>query len=227
MQAVTNLTPPLHWQTLSTNTAGTNGLFEFTDLGATNPESYYRSATPTNPPAFQMYDTELLQLDIGVGGTHTGIMIRESPTLASLGMTRIEPWTTGLFAISSFFDVFTELSLNAGMTWFPATNGCIPLILVGGSPLNEFPAETLPPLAGQYVSPPEWPELYPQGVIIKNLTLHSFSGTFPPPPPGVNKVLAFSAHAELWISADGGQTFLPFTAPAQVQMLIKGRVSGP
>ena len=64
VQAVTNLTFPSSWQTLSTNTAGTNGLFQFTDLGATNTESYYRSGTPTNPPDFQMYDAELEQLDI-------------------------------------------------------------------------------------------------------------------------------------------------------------------
>jgi hypothetical protein len=47
IQAATNLSPPITWTTLSTNMAGTNGLFNFTDLNATNYTSrYYRTATP-------------------------------------------------------------------------------------------------------------------------------------------------------------------------------------
>jgi autotransporter-associated beta strand protein len=227
VKAATNIGPPIVWQTLSTNIAGTNGLFLFTDLGATNAQAFYRSATPTNAPDYQMYDTELLQLDISGGGGSRPVMIRESQTLASLGVTRIEPQTNGLFAISSFFDVFTELSMNNGLLWFPATNGSIPLILVGGTPLNEFPGNTLPPLAGQYVSPPEWPELYPQGVIIKNLTLYSFTATFPLPPPGMSTTNGFGSVVDLSMSLDGGNTFVPYTAPGQVKMRLTGRLSGP
>jgi hypothetical protein len=68
----------------------------------------------------QHYDTEMLALNIQGGNLPSGMMIRESPTLASTGKTSIQP-TTGGFAIDSFFDVFTELSLDGGQTWDPTT----------------------------------------------------------------------------------------------------------
>jgi autotransporter-associated beta strand protein len=194
MLAATNLATPIYWTTLSTNFADTNGLWQCTDSGATNFEGYYRTATQTNPPDFSLFDAELLRLDIppvaGVGGgLPTGMMIRESPTLQSLGVTRIRPLTNGTFTICSFFDVFTEVSVNSGLTWFPASNGPIPLILVGGTPPNGFSTDSLPPPAGQYISPPGWPEFYQQllgpgtapGIAISNIMLHSFTMTFPPP----------------------------------------------
>ncbi|HOC57374.1 MAG TPA: Ig-like domain repeat protein [Verrucomicrobiota bacterium] len=224
VQSVSNLNFPLFWRTLSTNIAGTNGLFRFTDPGATNAEGYYRTVTSTNPPEYQMYDAELLQLETTGGGTMIGPMLRESPVLSSPGATRIELQISGLTTISSFFDVFTEVSLDHGLTWRPATNGPIPLILVGGTPLNQFPNENLPPLAGQYISPPEWPELYPPGVLIKNLTLHGFTDTFPPPAPGEVVDYHFQAVLDFWVSLDGGQLFQPYSVPAKVLMQITGRL---
>jgi hypothetical protein len=63
------------------------------------------------------FATEMLQLDLTGGG----IMIRESPTLASTGQTMITDVGGGIFRIDSFFDVFTELSLDNGLNWTPAT----------------------------------------------------------------------------------------------------------
>ncbi len=78
----------------------------------------------------QDYDTEMLQLDLSGGG----IMIRESPTLQSLGRVRESPTLqpTGHYQIASFFDVFTELSVDGGQSWH-AASGPIPVNLV---PLN-------------------------------------------------------------------------------------------
>ena len=57
------------------------------------------------------------------------MLIRESPTLQSLGQTSITDLGGGLFEISSFFDVFTELSLNGGANWTPSTgSGRVDLI---------------------------------------------------------------------------------------------------
>jgi hypothetical protein len=51
--------------------------------------------------------TEMLSMNLqGFGGM---VMIRESPTLQSLGSTRITDNMDGTFHIDSFFDVFTEL----------------------------------------------------------------------------------------------------------------------
>ena len=63
------------------------------------------------------FQTEMLQLDLTGGG----IMVRESPTLASLGQTTITDLGGGSFKIDSFFDIFTELSLDNGANWIPAT----------------------------------------------------------------------------------------------------------
>ncbi len=46
------------------------------------------------------------------------VQIRESPTLPSLGQTSIQPAGGGMYVIDSFFDVFTELSINGG-PWIP------------------------------------------------------------------------------------------------------------
>ena len=54
-----------------------------------------------------------------IGG---GAMIRESPTLASTGQTTVQPAPGGFF-IDSFFDVFTELSIDGGMSWMPNSEG--------------------------------------------------------------------------------------------------------
>ena len=62
------------------------------------------------------FHTEMLSMSLNVGL----VMIRESPTLPSLGQTSITSLGGGLYRIDSFFDVFTELSMDGGQTWIPA-----------------------------------------------------------------------------------------------------------
>jgi len=59
------------------------------------------------------FNTEMTQLDL----SGPGVLLQESPTKASTGQTKIEDIGGGLFRITSFFDVFTELSLDGGATW--------------------------------------------------------------------------------------------------------------
>src|ERR1035438_273650 len=66
-----------------------------------------------NPAGPGTFSTEMTQLDLSGGG----IMLRESPTLVSAGQTTVG---TDGFLIGSFFDIFTELSLDGGATWGPA-----------------------------------------------------------------------------------------------------------
>jgi hypothetical protein len=75
------------------------------------------------------FNTEMLAMNISGGTLPPGVMIRESPTLPSLGQTTIAPIGGGLFHIDSFFDVFTELSIDGGQTWIPA-NGSERMTLV-------------------------------------------------------------------------------------------------
>jgi hypothetical protein len=63
---------------------------------------------------------EMLSFDIS--GVYNGVspfLIRESPTLASTGKTTIESLAGGQYRIDSFFDVFTDMSVDGGQTWFP------------------------------------------------------------------------------------------------------------
>jgi len=63
------------------------------------------------------FDTEMLALDLA--GLPGGALLRESPSRASIGYTVINDIGGGLFEVDSFFDIFTELSLNGGQTWYP------------------------------------------------------------------------------------------------------------
>jgi len=78
----------------------------------------------TNPQAF---DSEFLALNLFGLSTSSGVMFRESPSLQSKGVTTREdlcpmclsPVT--YWRISSFFDVFAEVSMNGGSTWTPSS----------------------------------------------------------------------------------------------------------
>jgi len=69
------------------------------------------------------FDTEVLQLDISGGTLPAATMLREAPTLASLGQVSIEALGGGSFRVESFFDVFLELSFDGGQTWVPSSTG--------------------------------------------------------------------------------------------------------
>lgn len=75
----------------------------------------------------RFFNTEMLQLDISGGNLPPGVMIRESPTLASTGQTTIEQLSLlghgPQYGITSFFEIFTELSVDGGINWMPAENG--------------------------------------------------------------------------------------------------------
>jgi hypothetical protein len=75
---------------------------------------------PPGTPYPHTYPTEMLQLDLSGGNLPPGVRLRESPTLASTGQTTISDAGGGLYHIDSFFDVFTELSLDGGQTWTPS-----------------------------------------------------------------------------------------------------------
>ena len=49
-----------------------------------------------------------------------GVTIRESPTLQSTGQTTITDNGGGTYRIDSFFDIFTELSIDGGQSWIPS-----------------------------------------------------------------------------------------------------------
>ena len=73
------------------------------------------------------FQTEMVSMDLnGIvdlpGQGQTVLSIREDVQLDSGGVTTIRDLPDGTFHIDSFFDVFTELSIDGGRTWSPATD---------------------------------------------------------------------------------------------------------
>ncbi len=71
----------------------------------------------------RFYETEMVQLDLSGGTLPPGMMLRESPTLVSTGKLKIQELSPGgpPYRIDSFFDIFTEISVDGGSTWKPAS----------------------------------------------------------------------------------------------------------
>ena len=66
------------------------------------------------------FQTEMLALSLSALTSVGTVMIRESPTLPSLGMTTVSALGGGQYQIDSFFDVFTELSIDGGQSFIPS-----------------------------------------------------------------------------------------------------------
>jgi len=76
------------------------------------------SAAPFQP--VRLFETELLQLDLVIGGVG---LLRENPAQPSVGQLLLSDLGGGTFRIDSFFDVFTEISLDGGNVWVPQSGG--------------------------------------------------------------------------------------------------------
>ncbi|MEI6695711.1 MAG: HYR domain-containing protein [Bacteroidota bacterium] len=86
----------------------------------------------------EYYDTEMLQLNLSGGTSFTPVMIRESPTRASLGNLKILPLGGGGggggYMIDSFFDIFIEVSTDGGTTWVSVPNSIHMQLITTQSP---------------------------------------------------------------------------------------------
>jgi hypothetical protein len=163
----------------------------------------------------QVFDTEMLALSLQGGDLPPGLMLRESPTRQSLGGTAVGRNPDGTFQIQSFFDIFTEVSLDGGANWTPAAEPAR-VELVCDAPERPFPTPNLPPPAGQYVSPQRYHALYAQGIILSNVSHRRFTQSQPPPPPGGTQTHEFGSDIDADLSQDGGQSWRRISAPATV-----------
>ncbi|MCX5684554.1 MAG: PEP-CTERM sorting domain-containing protein [Planctomycetota bacterium] len=92
----------------------------FTPMSASSVPSTIRITGGASGGGVRSFDTEMLSLNISGGTLPAGVMIRESPTLASNGQHSITDLAVGTYQIDSFFDIFTELSVDGGASWMPA-----------------------------------------------------------------------------------------------------------
>jgi hypothetical protein len=87
---------------------------------ASGPLSVMISNTTPAGSSMSTFDTEITQMSLaGTGLFGQQFMLRQSTSLPSTGRHTIRPDPRG-YRVSSFFDVFTELSTDGGVTWIPA-----------------------------------------------------------------------------------------------------------
>ncbi len=187
----------------------------------------------------ELYDTELLQLDISGGTLPAGVMLRESPTLQSTGQTTVQQ-VTGGYLISSFFDVFTEVSVDGGATWSTGSAGSPPqsstLEFIGADPDQVVPfagsTALFPPFNSEFVAIPDRPRtrlVFVSGstggssqIIIKNIRerINSLENLLDLHTISTPTTAVLDSSVEMEISTDDGNTFQKTSAPAQVTITV-------
>jgi hypothetical protein len=121
------------------------------------------------------------------------IVIREDPTQASVGQTTITDLGGGLYHIDSFFDVFTELSVDGGSSWIAAAEP-VRMELVQPGIVARSP--DLPPTDGVYQSPQQvhakfsGPELE---ILLQDIVHQPFAGGIERFAVGPNEVETFES----------------------------------
>jgi len=79
--------------------------------------------TGTGSQGEDQYSAQLAQLDFSGGGLPEVVMFRESPMLTSSGQASTLVAGND-YHIDSFFDVFVEISLDDGNSWYAAPSSC-------------------------------------------------------------------------------------------------------
>jgi hypothetical protein len=181
------------------------------------------------PGALQVFDADVTQMDFAGGDLPQNILLRESPVLPSHGQVSLMSESDGSFRISSFFDVFLELSTDGGKNWQAASNGPLHLDLQVNSQVIRFASPNQPPSGSQYLTPPGVRRTFrlPTGGIIavRNEVFSGFTSSFPPPPPGASSTIDFRGQLTFDLSMDGGNTFNSNSAPATVEIKLTGNAS--
>lgn len=162
------------------------------------------------------YDFEVTDLAISYTTLPTDVVVRESPTVASVGDISLRPISTSSSATNYYFksslSLWLDVSIDNGTNWVSATNGPAVLTLSG-----TFESPLFPPIPyAQYVSVPGWQGLYPNGVVISNLIIQNFSQSFELPNDPADPI----TDAEIigLISLDGGQNFTDFYISGQLTL---------
>ncbi len=169
-----------------------------------------------------LYTNNMRALSASGGGLPAGVQIRQSTMSPSLGLTRIKP-VPGGYMISSFFDIYTEVSTDNGGTWIPASSPAHVELKVDPALIAPVaaPRTVLPMPNGQYISPTAWHQAYASGIVIKDIRHKLFTGWAEPPPFGYTNTHTFDSQLDFQLSTDGGLHFTPARAPATMIVSIK------
>ncbi len=165
----------------------------------------------------QLYEEEIQSMTLSGGSLPLGIMVRESPTIVSPGRMVVKP-ASGGYMISSFFDVFLEMSSDGGISWWSASNPVsLQLIYPAESP---FPDVNFPPVSSFYRSGHDEATTFYSGLQLRNINYTGFSGSYPPPSTGSAATYTTSGTLSLEYSVDGGTSWAPTSGSANWQVRL-------
>ena len=165
------------------------------------------------------FDTEIVSMNL-TGSTAFGpIIIREDYYAPSAGQTTITDIGGGLYHIDSFFDVFTELSVDGGMSWiasdYPTRMELAPLSLI---PVTFEDSPEQDPLRDGTRMVHELGINFPPDTLIDASELPTDETACPFPPgddPAIPNYLITMTNqnptdwAEVWYVADGLDAYIP------------------
>ena len=155
---------------------------------------------------------EMLSLEASLPG---GVMLRESPTKASLGQTKRSAAPLGGYRISSFFDIFTELSMDGGKTWTPASGSAR---AVQCALAHEVRSHTYNPTWTRLACVA--PVRFTPSVLLRNTDFADPTDPIAPPAPGTSADCITHATCTGEVSLDGGTTFSAFSSQAALTVRI-------
>ncbi len=171
---------------------------------------------------YAVYTNALTSSTISGGGLPSGVIIRQNPGTNSPGQTRIQTIPGGCM-LSSFFDIFTQISTDNGNTWLSATNGPTHLevkpdpALVAATPA---PRTVMPMPDGQYLIPGSGSQRYLNGIMLTNIKHKLFTAWMEPPAFGSTNTQTLNSQLDCQFSQDGGLTFMPVRAPVTMTFKI-------
>ncbi|MBI5476085.1 MAG: VCBS repeat-containing protein [Ignavibacteriales bacterium] len=151
----------------------------------------------------RVFDTEMLSMSLSGGTLPGGVMVRESPSKASLGRTSVRTMPSG-FMMSSFFDVFTEVSLDGGATWTSASEA-VCLDFSSSPPSVSVASNNFPPDGMDFTPSSYGTTTFENGVMIRNMELRRFGigQTMPESPLGVRSSVSSFFDVFTEVSLDG------------------------
>ncbi|MDP2209918.1 MAG: FG-GAP-like repeat-containing protein [Bacteroidota bacterium] len=149
------------------------------------------------------FDTEMLMMNLSGGTLPGGVMVRESPTRASTGRTSVRTTPSG-YMFSSFFDIFTEISLDGGATWTPASEP-VSLDFSSSPPSISVATNNFPPDGMDFTPPSYGVTTFENGAMIRNTVLRriGISEPMPDAPLGVRSSVSSFFDIFTEVSLDG------------------------
>jgi hypothetical protein len=183
--------------------------------GALSFSAQYSSATSDE----RTFSTEMLSMEVG-GSSLGGVMLRESPTLQSTGTTKIKRVADASYRIGSFFDIFTEISLDGGATWTRSA-AASRVKLHNDAPAHIFASDNYPP-EGQFSSASGSPPVsFSQTTQLENLLVATNPSSSSLPPLGSSSTQTVSLNfTKISFSYDAGVTKTDYSANGEMQIRL-------